>query len=318
MCAREKGRGSEREARLSAAVSNIRVDAATAEVVRAFDAALIECVLLKGRALADWYGRNVPIYNDSDLWVAPGDVEHARAVLSELGFRPGMDRRHMPDWWEEHADDWRREQDGAVVDLHHRLQGIGVDASEGWSVLSGHVEPVDVAGHTVRRLSTPARALYVTLHAGHHGRIWNKALCHLQVALEVVPLSAWREASELASRLDAVDEFSAGLYLTPEGAAHAAELGVPQAESASVRLQASSPPPVARGLQQLAAAGWLNRVEIVIRKFVPPAEFVRRWWPPAARGRAWLVLGYFYRPIWLVWHAPAGWRAWRSARERPR
>ncbi len=307
---------SEHAARLSAMASNIRIDAATAEVVRAFDAARIDSVLLKGRALADWHGRDVQFYNDFDLWVAPESIEPAGIVLSGLGFRPIMDKRRMPDWWQEHADEWWRDEDGAAVDLHRRLQGIGVGDAEAWSVLSTCVEPAEVAGYTVRRLSPPARALYVTLHAAHHGKVWNKALAHLQAAVHVVPIPTWREASKLAQRLDAVEEFSAGLRLIPEGEARALELGISDVESSSVILQASSPPPVARGFQQLASAGWFRRLEIIIRKLVPPPEFVRHWWKPANRGWTWLLAGYLYRPIWLAWHAPAGWRAWRAARKR--
>jgi hypothetical protein len=140
----------------------------------------------------------------------------------------------------------------------------------------------------------------------------------MQAALEQVPPTAWEAAAALAARLDATEEFSAGLHLTPDGTARAAALGLPQATSASIRLQAASPPPVARGLEQLATAGWRQRVEILVRKFAPPPEFVRHWWPPAGRGPGWLALGYLYRPIWLFRHTPGGWRAWRSVRGRSR
>jgi hypothetical protein len=76
---------------------------------------------------------------------------------------------------------------------------------------------------------------------------------------------------------------------------------------------------VALGIEQLARAhGWQERAEILRHKLVPPPAFIRHWWPPAARNSWMLMLGYAYRPIWLVCKAPAGLRAWRTARRRVR
>ena len=49
---------------------------------------------------------------------------------------------------------------------------------------------------------------------------------------------------------------------------------------------------------------------------LPPATFMRRWYPQAADSRRRLALAYLWRPLWLLRHAPAGFRAWRDARGR--
>lgn len=66
---------------------------------------------------------------DIDLFVAPRDRARAGDVLRSLGFRPAEEDRAL--WWigflgEQH---FTRAADGAVVDLHHRLQQVGLP---GW------------------------------------------------------------------------------------------------------------------------------------------------------------------------------------------
>ena len=78
-------------------------------------------------------------------------------------------------------------------------------------------------------------------------------------------------------------------------------------------------PPIALGFEQLARAPTVrNFVAILMRKVVPPAGFIRTWWPPAARNAPMLVIGYVYRPLWLLRHAPGGLRAWLTARREVR
>jgi hypothetical protein len=81
-------------------------------------------------------------------------------------------------------------------------------------------------------------------------------------------------------------------------------------------LHATTPPPVALGFDQLATARGIRRLEILLHKAFPPPGFIRHWWPPAARSRHMLLIGYLYRPVWLIQHAPAGYRAWRTARRQ--
>src|SRR3954449_2807270 len=124
-------------ARVAATASRLRVDAATAEVLQTFEAARVRAVLLKGPALAAWYADEpTHSYLDCDLWIGPADFELAGDALMRLGFRPVADDRGFPTWWEEHASTWLRDQDGVIVDLHRRLQGVGVDDETAWQALS--------------------------------------------------------------------------------------------------------------------------------------------------------------------------------------
>jgi Uncharacterised nucleotidyltransferase len=306
----------EHDVKLQAAANNIRLDAATAEVLRGFEAAGVESRLLKGPALAVWYaGDETRAYLDCDLWVCPAHANVAADVLPALGFRAYLDEGGLPDWFQEHASTWSRDSDGVLVDLHTTLQGLGVDAKTAWDILSPSVDTVLVSGYPARTLSLAARALYITLHAAHHGSGWGKALRHLERALSSTDEPLWRSAYDLAQQLDAVDAFATGMRLVPDGAVMAKKLGLPATQSVRVALQATTPPPIALGFDELARAeGFSRRVAIVVRKIAPPPGFVRHWWPPAARSKRLLVVGYMYRPVWLVRYAPRGYRAWRKAR----
>jgi hypothetical protein len=306
--------------RVEAAASNLRIDAATAEVLRAFESAGIRGMLLKGPALAPWYaGEPSRSYRDCDLWVAPTNIAAAGQALTHLGFEPIVDERGLPAWWREHASEWSRDLDGVVVDLHRRLHGVGVDEEIAWQTLSSSPDTITVAGYPAPVLSVPARAMYVTLHAAQHGRAWGKALSHVERALRSVDESDWVEAGSLAERLAATDAFATGLRLVPQGAELAARLSLPDTQSVKVALHASTPPPIALGFERLAGAKGIREfVSIIFRKAVPPPGFIRHWWPPAARNRRMLLLGYLYRPVWLLRHAPRGLRAWLMARRKVR
>lgn len=302
--------------RVKSAAQRLRIDAATAEVIAAIEAAEIDCRLLKGPALAEWY-RDAPdrAYLDCDLWLPPQELSRARGVLARLGFERSLDDDRLPDWWVEHATEWRRAADGVSVDLHGRLQGAEGGDEDVWAALSEPFETIEVAGYPARILATPARALYVTLHAAHHGEQWGKATIHLERALACLDLPVWEAASALAERVGAGASFEAGLRLVPPGAMVADTLGLHPHASIRVRLRASSPPPIALGLEQLATAGSNRmRLRILARKLVPPPAFIRHWWPPAARSRSMLALGYLYRPAWLLRNTPRGLRAWLGAR----
>lgn len=310
----------EQESVVRAKAANLRIDAATAEVVSRFQDAGIGCLLLKGPALAEWYAADpTRSYLDCDLWVRPTDLTAAGAVLTDLGFEPHIDEHGLPDWWLEHATPWVRETDWVTVDVHRYLQGVGVSPEAAWDLLSAQQEVVTVAGQSVPRLSAAGRALYVTLHAAHHGRGVGKALVHLSAALSNVPEETWHEAAEIASELDALDAFAAGLYLVPAGQLLAERLNLPKTQSVKAVLQASTAPPVALGIEQLAGAETAaERFRIGARKLFPPPGFIRHWWPPAARNRPMLVIGYLYRPLWLIRHSPAALRAWLHARGQAR
>ena len=104
-------------ARVEASAGNLRIDAATAEVLRAFDAISLRVVLLKGPALGPWYADDPRrFYLDCDLWIRPSDVEAAGEALTRLGFTPTVDERRLPTWWQEHASEWARDLDHETGD----------------------------------------------------------------------------------------------------------------------------------------------------------------------------------------------------------
>ena len=300
-----------------ATAARLALDAGTAEVLRGFERVGVEALLLKGPAIARWlYAEGEPrTYVDCDLLVAPTDVVAAEKVLASLGFAREFDDRGMPSWWREHAAAWAREGDGITVDLHRTLPGVGVDADSAWRVLSGETDVVSVAGRSVPTLALPGRALHVALHAAQHGPAWARPMADLDRALAAGDDELWLKAAALAAELDAGDAFAAGLRLAPAGTRLSVRLALPPVRSVDAELRAASPPPLALGFEQLARAGGMRaRAEIVWRKLVPPADFMRHWDSGAADSLVGLLRAYVRRPLWILRRAPRGLEAWWRVR----
>ncbi len=310
-------RGSTQAARAVAA--NLQVDAGTAEVLRAFDTAGVESILLKGVSLSRWLAsaEEPRHYVDADLLVRPVHLSTAERVLIDLGLRPVLDEREMPGWWREHASTWAGKAGIATVDLHRTIVGVGVDPDQVWETLSTHVETIAVGGYPAKTLTIPGRAFHVALHAAQHGIGWGRPLADLTRALAVADEPTWRAAAGLATSLRATPAFAAGLRLVPAGSDLAGRLGLPTEVPTDVALRASTPPAVALGLDQLERAENLRaRLAILRHKLVPPPSFMRHWSPRAREGRLGLALAYLWRPLWLLARLPAAFKAWRSARRR--
>jgi hypothetical protein len=302
------------------AASNLRVDAATAEVLRAFEAAGVQSILLKGPSIVRWlYDKlEARAYGDCDLLVRSRDVAVARRVLEELSFHPTVREEDMPNWWREHAVEWVRTGDGASVDLHRNLAGVGADDDRLWEALSAHGETLVVAGYAARTLDVVARAFHLALHTAQHGAVGRGAV-DLERALQTVDVEQWAEAAALAASVDATAAFATGLRLSPAGAVVVDELRLPATQPVDVALRAASAPPVALGFDQLARARDLReRLTILRYKIAPPPTFMRRWSPEARQGRLGLARAYVRRPLWLLRRAPGGLRAWRAARRAAR
>lgn len=116
------------QVRLHTAAMNRHAMAVTAEAVEALTQAGLRHVVLKGPfqqlAVHDDPFRRPS--GDIDLYVAPRDRKRANVVLQGLGFTPLEQNQAL--WWvpflgEQH---FRRDRDGAVIDLHHRLQQAGL------------------------------------------------------------------------------------------------------------------------------------------------------------------------------------------------
>jgi hypothetical protein len=299
---------------------NLRVDSVTADLLRGFDEAGIESIVLKGASTRRWLddeGEEPRAYVDGDLLVRPGAERQVASVLGSLDFIPELNELEMPSWWREHAVGWNR-RNGAMVDIHRSLPGIGVEPERLWKRLWEDSVPFVVGGHACRALSLPARALHLTLHAAQHGPD-SQPLGELSRAMDRADEATWGAAARLATDLEATPAFVAGLSLVPGGRALLARLGVVAEQAVEAELRASTAPATALTVERISQAPTLlRRAGIVTRKLFPPATFMRKWSPLAARSRLGLALAYLWRPLWVLGQAPAALRAWWQARRATR
>jgi Uncharacterised nucleotidyltransferase len=297
----------------------LRVDGVTREVVTAMRDAGIRTVLLKGPSTAAWlYGGNAARpYGDSDLLVAPGSYPKAGDVLRELGFCP------VADLWHSDSQEWLRSSDASCVDLHRSLIGVLASPQTVWDELARETETLGVGGIEVEVLRIPARALHVALHAAQHGVEAGRPREDLTRALRLADERVWRQAGDLAQRIDAVSAFAAGLRLDPAGGLLAERLKLPEGQLPSVALRAGRGIPVAIALESLARErSVLVRARLSLRSLVPSPVYMRRWsamhmtrWPAAVRGRPLgLAVAYLWRPIWILLRLPGAIAAFRRAR----
>jgi hypothetical protein len=302
---------------LRAAVQTLAVDAATAQVVRELGRRSIECVVLRGPAVARalYDADELRPYLDLDLLVPPGAKGAAGEALAGLGFTPVFSEadlaRHRP----MHAYEWRREADHVSVDLHRTIDGVNAPDVEVWKVFAESERTEVVAGERVALAGRAATLLGVVLHAAHHGRRRQQPVDDLTRALERVDLESWAEVAALAHRLDAVAAFSAGLRLRPEGAELADRLGLPTSLPLEVALKASAAPPLALGMEWLARTpGLPAKIALIMHVLVPPPGALKAWRPLARHGRRGLAAAYLSHPFWLARFALPSFRALRRAR----
>jgi hypothetical protein len=282
------------------------VDRATAEVAPRLRAAGIPCIVLKGPSHARWLYEDphARTYGDCDLLVPPGAAERVESLLAEVGFaRRGFEAivRDRPRYG---FPLYRA--DNVSVDVHTTFVGVGVPPEQLWAALSARVEPLRVAGEEVSVLEPVARSLVLVLHAAKDGGKRQgrgvKAIRDLELAIERISRGDWQRAADLASELDAVEAFSAGLRRVEPGEALAVELGLPSHLSPEVALRLEQPPPLAVGLDWLfhGDAG-IGRIGVVARKMFPPPAHLRAWSPLARRGPVGMGIAYVARPFWVAW-----------------
>src|ERR1700761_4952707 len=120
------------------------VDQVTAAVVTQFETHGVASILLKGPGFeALLYdvakGR---FYRDTDLLVQARDQARAQQLLVDFGFmRIARDEALGPA--PKYARTFRRERDGAIVDLHWRLSGAAAPPEQVWSILCGHLTTLE-------------------------------------------------------------------------------------------------------------------------------------------------------------------------------
>ena len=293
---------------------SLSIDLLAAEVVTALAAARVRAVLLKGATIATWLyaDGDARAYVDVDLWVAPDQFEAAEAVLASLDFTAPLAGASDLEQ-DEHARVWRSER--GLVDLHRTFLGIGASQETAWAVLTAETVTMMVGGTTVEALGVPARTLLVALHAAASGPHQTGPLADLARAVASVPEATWRDAADLARRVDALPALVAGLRLDERGRILADGLGGVGPVPLDVALRAAAAPPLAVDLARLAALPGVGpKLRLAARKAVPTPALMRVWSPMARRGRLGLVAAYGWRPVVMAWRMPAALGAVRRAR----
>jgi hypothetical protein len=281
----------------------LHLDMIAAEAVGVLRNAGIPSILLKGPALARWLYDDVAErpYVDVDLLVPASRMAGAEDALTGIGLRrAGLES--IKDDWPRHAVVFRTDE-GAAVDLHRTLMGVGVEDDRLWAALSSRTQQMSVAGTMLDVLVPSARALVVVLHAAKDGRRVAKTRTDLERCLSRVEIEMWPEVAELASDLQAKPAFEAGLRLVPAGEALADRLGLSGGVPVDVAIRATGAPPLAVGIDWLLTSrGVRGKIGLVFRKLFPPAEYLREWKPLARKGTWGLALAYVWRPIWVAAH----------------
>lgn len=229
----------EARAAIVAVALRLRIDAWTAEVVAAMRALGIRAILLKGPAVARWLYPDDPEqrpYTDVDLIVSPADTKPARAVLERLGFvalpHPPMDAEVL------HALPYRREGDGANIDLHRTLHGLHEVPSEHvWQLISAATATMRVGGLDIEVPSIPVRILHVVLHLGHSYHPGTQPWRDLERCLSHSTSEDWQVAIRIARELGVENEIGIRLRRLPEGAQLADEFDLTRRGSRYYRLR---------------------------------------------------------------------------------
>lgn len=284
-----------------AVVRTMQVDALAAELIRTFERAGVETILLKGSAIADIYPDRNRTYMDVDLLVAPEALTTAASMLRDLGFRPMAQHtsRHEE---RPHATTWTR-PGSPCVDLHESLWGVHAPPEALWPALSQGAESHLVAGQPCRRLDMAGRALHLALHAIQSGRKNSRCLEDLERGLSSLPPAAWGAAAELARHLKAETAFCAGLSLSKHGQA-LAEVLCPECGALPLILamRAESATSAAHGVASLAGTpGWWSKMTYTVHRCFPSVPVLREVEPVARAHLIMAPVGYLVRFVRLTW-----------------
>lgn len=302
-----------------AAATILRIDLATVEAVALLEERGIRAILLKGPTFARWLydDPNERRYTDADLLVSPDDLDSARAALAERGFTApfkgaGHERIH-------YAEPWIRSEDGAEIDLHHRLPGMA-DSPTAWRVLSARTETTTLRGHRVAMLDEPARALHVALHAAQHGTGRTPSLRDLEQALARLGDETWRAAAELARATGAGAAFASGLELAAGGTELLERIGLARRgdsawELAQILRDEEPGEALVQGLVRLRSVrGPRAKATLLLYKAFPPRAALAMWSPLARRGPLGVLVARLWRPVWLLLRSPGAVLRYRRAR----
>src|SRR4051794_6518608 len=96
--------------------------------------ASIPSMVVKGPVIATWlYSGEAPrLYGDTDLLLRKSDWERASKLMEKLGFEDELGPLEQPRMESGEGYPWMRRSDGAGVDLHYTLYGVGADPEDVW------------------------------------------------------------------------------------------------------------------------------------------------------------------------------------------
>lgn len=293
----------------------LALDVATTEVVRAFEASGLRCVLLKGPAVIHWLYADEPgarEYGDIDVLVQPSRFASAEGILERLGFehKHGGYRADLQDWT--HQAEWERPAALPVfVDLHRGFHGVA-DREAFWAVVDAHPSAVEVAGHVVRIPDEAGCAMVVALHDSSTGRSERSAE-DLRRAITTLGDDTWREAARRAASAGALPSLVLGLSFHEAGRHLVERLGLPAdlppevatRSLVAVGVDANQANRAAALQHRLGSAGgWRARVAVMRDIMFPPAEFFTDSRRLAQRGRSALLISRAAYPFGLAARAP--------------
>jgi hypothetical protein len=292
------------------------VDAGTVRVLRAFASAGVRSILLKGPTLERelYTDRARRPYRDTDVLVAPDNLERAGRALMSIGLELSFDHRDHSRIFEPHAQEWGPPDGPNTVDLHWRLPGVDAEPSRAWEVLVQRTVPFAIGGQQTESPDRPGLAMMVALHAAHHGFGFGTVDADLERAVTRFDHETWAAAAALATDLEAGQAFAAGLRLTPQGAALADALDLDRTMSRQRKLLLAAPPPGAFRLLELGNASGTARLQEVRAAVLPSPGFMRATYPVARRGPAGLAAAYGARLMAAVVALPGALRAVRRSR----
>ncbi len=280
----------------------------------------IECIVLKGPAIATWLYDKTEVRpsKDIDLMVAPADVEGAKETLAQLGYSPWLVGAAACEGGPNEEALFGPNQ--VMIDLHHRLIGVPDPPERCWDELGHRTAVLELpSGARVHVLDVPARTLHLALHAAQSGRADVKACADLDRGLAQVPFDDWQEAARIAERLDAVPAFAAGLRLSPAGAALAKRLQLTDRADVELALRIASAPAESIFLERWAnTPGTAKKLALIARKVWPTAGYLRAHSTVAQDGPWGLLRARLERQLSLLRRSGPALAAWWKIRYRAR
>jgi len=297
---------------LGLAARTLALDLAAGELIRALQTAGIDCLLLKGPAMAHRLYLNAPgcrNYGDIDLLVAPWQFDAAGQVLASLGFEDHLAGVRASEAARLQERLWLR--DGAAylaVDLHRGFHHVA-DQAAWWELLRRHREVLMVEGQPVPIPDRVGCALIAGLHASEATSL-GKALEDLRRALLLFDDGVWRQAADLARSVGAGSAFAAALHRDGAGADLAARLGLTITDPVTWFCATS----LAHGAGSLscvlAQGDWADRARRLRDAAFPSRPLLAGSWPIARRGRGGLAAAHLGRLCVAVTRLPLLLLAW--------